>query len=102
MDGCNDDEEDSAGTDPNDPDSDNDGATDGEEKTAGTDANNPDSDNDGIDDGYEIENSLDPNDDGTTDINNGPDGDPDMDNLTNLDEFLGDDGFFIRGQTRGG
>ncbi len=46
-----------------------------------------DSDGDGMTDAYEIANDLDPDDDGTGDVNNGPDGDPDMDGLVNIDEF---------------
>jgi len=46
-----------------------------------------DSDDDGMTDAYEIANDLDPDDDGTGDVNNGPDGDPDMDGLVNIDEF---------------
>ena len=38
------------GTDPLDPDSDDDGLSDGEENTLGTDPNNPDTDGDGIPD----------------------------------------------------
>ena len=46
-----------------------------------------DDDSDGLPNGWEISYGLDPNDDGTVDINNGPAGDPDMDNLSNIDEF---------------
>lgn len=46
-----------------------------------------DNDNDGLDDAWEIANNLSPSDDGTTDPDNGPDGDPDEDLLSNLEEF---------------
>jgi N-acetylmuramoyl-L-alanine amidase len=45
-----------------------------------------DTDGDGLLDGWEIANSLDPNDDGTVNINNGASGDPDHDGLTNEEE----------------
>jgi hypothetical protein len=45
-----------------------------------------DTDGDGLLDGWEVANSLDPNDDGTTDVNNGGSGDPDNDGLTNAEE----------------
>ena len=46
-----------------------------------------DSDNDGLLDSWEVAFGLSPTDDGSVDPNNGPDGDPDMDGLTNLEEF---------------
>ena len=46
-----------------------------------------DDDSDGLPNLWEIFYGLDPNDDGSTDINNGPLGDPDSDNVSNLDEF---------------
>ena len=46
-----------------------------------------DADDDGLPDAFEIVNDLDPNDDGSIDINNGPFGDPDGDSLDNLGEF---------------
>jgi len=46
-----------------------------------------DSDGDVMPDDWEVENGLDPNDDGTTDIDNGPFGDPDGDSLTNGGEW---------------
>jgi hypothetical protein len=46
-----------------------------------------DSDGDGLSTAWEIANSLDPNDDGTVDPNNGADGDPDSDDSTNAEEF---------------
>lgn len=47
-----------------------------------------DADNDGLPDSWEVAFGLSPSDDGSVDPNNGPDGDPDMDGLTNLEEFL--------------
>lgn len=46
-----------------------------------------DGDGDGLPDAWENANGLDPTDDGSTDIDNGPDGDPDMDGSMNSDEF---------------
>lgn len=46
-----------------------------------------DDDNDGLPNSWEVFYGLDPNDDGSVDIDNGPLGDPDMDNVSNLDEF---------------
>ncbi|MCW1911966.1 hypothetical protein OJ996_00165 [Luteolibacter sp. GHJ8] len=74
-------------TNPNNPDTDSDGLEDGAEFTAGTNPNNTDSDNDLLPDGWEVANNLNPLDDGTTNINNGPDGDPDSDGLVNILEF---------------
>ena len=51
-----------------------------------TDPLDPDTDDDGLLDGFEVHNGLDPLDDGTGDINNGPQGDPDGDGWTNLQE----------------
>lgn len=45
-----------------------------------------DTDGDGLLDGWEVTHSLDPNDDGTVDVNNGASGDPDHDGLTNEEE----------------
>lgn len=53
-----------------------------------TNPDNPDSDGDGMLDNYEIANGLDPLDDGSIDPNNGPAGDPDSDNASNIEEFL--------------
>ena len=83
------------GTDPINDDSDGDGLLDGVENPdlpfvdadqTGSNPNIDDTDDDGLDDGYEIANSLDPSDDGTGDPDNGAAGDPDMDNLTNIEE----------------
>ena len=46
-----------------------------------------DTDGDGLSDDWELANSLDPNDDGSTDPANGADGDPDGDGLTNEFEY---------------
>lgn len=46
-----------------------------------------DTDNDGLPDDWEIANDLDPNDDGSTNPDNGAEGDPDSDGLSNLAEF---------------
>jgi hypothetical protein len=47
----------------------------------------PDDDGDGLPNAWEIANGLDPNDDGTTNVNNGATGDPDLDTFDNLAEF---------------
>jgi hypothetical protein len=54
----------------------------------GTDPTNLDTDNDSMIDGWEVLNGLDPLDNGTIDPNNGPEGDPDNDNLTNYQEYI--------------
>jgi len=46
-----------------------------------------DADNDGLPDSWEMAFGLAIDDDGSTDVNNGPMGDPDMDGLNNLEEF---------------
>lgn len=46
-----------------------------------------DEDNDTLPDDWEVANNLDPNDDGSVNVANGPDGDPDNDSFTNLQEF---------------
>ena len=46
-----------------------------------------DTDEDGLPDSWEVAFGLSSTDDGSVDPNNGPDGDPDMDGLTNLEEF---------------
>ncbi|MDR1949463.1 MAG: SUMF1/EgtB/PvdO family nonheme iron enzyme [Spirochaetaceae bacterium] len=90
-DGFPDDWEDENGYDKGDPnspnpngDDDNDGLTNREEFDRGTDPKNSDSDGDGLPDGWEVTNSLDPLD-STGD--NGRDGDPDNDGLTNREEY---------------
>lgn len=74
-------------TDPLKADSDNDGLSDFQEldraNTVITNPNNADTDDDQLNDPYEASNDLDPTD-ATGD--NGSDGDPDMDTLTNLQE----------------
>ncbi len=45
-----------------------------------------DTDGDGLDDKWEEDHGLDPTDDGSRDINNGPNGDPDGDGVNNLGE----------------
>ena len=47
----------------------------------------PDDDRDGLPNYWEVANLLDPQDDGTTDPDNGADGDPDEDGFSNLAEF---------------
>ena len=61
--------------DPNDggADWDGDGLTNAQEQAAGTDMNNPDSDGDGLPDGWEVGYGLNPN--SATDANADPDGD---------------------------
>ncbi|MDR4503463.1 MAG: fibronectin type III domain-containing protein [Candidatus Scalindua sp.] len=46
-----------------------------------------DNDKDGLLDTWEIANGLDPSDDGSININNGPEGDPDGDGITNKLEY---------------
>ena len=75
-------------------DYDSDGLSDRLEYVHGTDPFNPDSDGDGLSDGYEVVNNLDPLDDGTTNPDNGPSGDPDHDGYTNQDEYLAGSGAF--------
>jgi len=79
-------------TNPLDNDTDDDEILDGEEVSEGvdgfvTDPFEPDTDFDGLPDKYEVDNMLDPTDDGTINEDFGPDGDPDSDDLLNLDEF---------------
>ncbi len=47
-----------------------------------------DDDNDSMDDTWEIANGLDPLDDGSINIDNGPNGDIDGDGIFNLQEYL--------------
>jgi len=83
LDGLTNDQEDAAGTDRNNADSDNDGLLDGVEVlTYLTNPLNGDTDNDGLDDRYEVDNSLNPNNDDSAE-------DPDSDGRSNLDEYLG-------------
>jgi WD40 repeat protein len=60
-------------------DTDGDGLPDLREAALGTDPKDPDSDDDGMPDGWEVDNSLDP-------ITNDASGDPDEDNLINVQE----------------
>ena len=74
------------GSDPLDPsdggaDWDGDGLTNAEEQNAGTDMNNPDTDNDGMPDGWEVNYGLNP-----TSSSDGS-ADPDGDGLSNLEEY---------------
>lgn len=66
-------------------DSDSDGLSDDDENNIhGTDPNDPDSDDDGINDGDEVAHGLDPNSNTGDD---GASGDPDGDSVTNIDEI---------------
>ena len=74
------------GSDPLDPsdggaDWDGDGLTNSEEQNAGTNMNNPDSDGDGLPDGWEVRNGLNPTNGGDANA------DPDGDGLTNAQEY---------------
>lgn len=84
------------GTDPLDRDTDGDVLADGAENNSGEfmdsdqAGSNPhlvDTDSDNLPDGWEAENDLDPNDDGSVDVDNGPDGDPDQDTSSNANEL---------------
>ena len=75
-----------SGSDPLNPndggaDWDGDGLTNAEEQNAGTDMNNADTDNDGLPDGWEVNYGLNPN--SASDAN----ADPDGDGLTNSQEY---------------
>ena len=85
------------GTNPADPDSDGDGLNDDVEdanqngildegETSPIDFS---TDGDSLPDSWEIANGLDPRDDGSVDPVNGDNGDPDLDLLTNIDEYNG-------------
>jgi hypothetical protein len=72
-------------TDPTDWDTDDDGLGDGYEvNDLGTEPDDDDTDDDGMPDGWEDSRSLDPL---IATGGDGPDGDPDSDNLTNLEEY---------------
>ncbi|MBD3192267.1 MAG: hypothetical protein GF308_16630 [Candidatus Heimdallarchaeota archaeon] len=81
-DGLRDDREKSIVSDPRDPDSDDDGLTDLEEYQLWTFAKDPDSDDDELPDGYEVNHNLNPLN--ATDATL----DPDLDGLSNLEEYL--------------
>jgi acid phosphatase type 7 len=68
-----------------DPDPDKDGLLTEIELTLGTNPNDPDTDHDGLPDGWEVRFGLSPL---KTDGNEGAQGDPDHDGLTNLQEYL--------------
>lgn len=68
-------------------DTDGDGLSDGQEATLGTNPLSADTDSDGLPDKWEVDNQLSPTDAGTVNTVNGPNGDPDNDGLTNLQEF---------------
>lgn len=73
-----------------DKDSDNDGLTDQDESGVyGTNPYSVDTDGDGLPDAWEIQHSLDPNDDGSINFDNGAFGDPDFDGFNNLQEYFG-------------
>jgi hypothetical protein len=55
----------------------------------GTNETPADSDSDGLPDAWEIAWGLDPNDDGTVNPDNGAAGDPDLDDLPNINEYNG-------------
>lgn len=89
-------DENQTGTDPLKNDTDEDGLLDGVEDKGGifvdadqtgTDPNVADTDGDELPDGWEVTNTIDPNDDGTTNVENGAAGDPDADFSPNLREF---------------
>jgi subtilisin family serine protease len=76
-------------TNPNLADTDADGLTDPQEvNVTFTNPTVADTDGDGMPDGWETEKGLDPLDDGSTDIDNGPAGDQDGDGLLNYYEYL--------------
>ena len=69
-----------------DADSDGDGLTDAEEAELGTDPLLWDTDGDGLYDKWEVVNNIDPLDDGHINPDNGAEGDPDGDGLSNIRE----------------
>lgn len=71
-----------------DEDDDGDGFNNWEEAQKGTDQTVPDHDEDGLPDDWETSNNLNYDDNGGTNPNNGPAGDPDSDGLNNLQEWL--------------
>ena len=70
-----------------DTDSDGDGFSDYDEYLKGTNIWVADRDDDGLPDDWEILHGLDPDDDGTSDPDQGPYGDLDADGLTNISEY---------------
>jgi Bacterial TSP3 repeat len=68
-------------------DTDADGLDDNLEIAANTNPINPDSDGDTLLDGFEVRYGLNPNEDGSTSISDGPAGDPDLDGFPNSQEF---------------
>lgn len=97
-DGISNADEELTGTNPRNPDSNGNGINDGDEDFDGdtltnaaelnihnTNPRNPDTDGDQMPDGWEVEYGLDPNDDNGE---NGQDGDPDGDGVSNFDEYL--------------
>ena len=74
-----------------DTNSDGDGLTDAEESVLGTNSALADSDGDGMSDAFKVANGLNPNDNGSIDLVNGPQGDKDGDGLANsVDASPGD------------
>ncbi len=69
-------------------DRDSDGLSNFQEYTYDTDPNDADTDDDGLPDGWEVLYGLNPLDNGATDINQGAYGDPDVDGITNLTEYI--------------
>ncbi len=68
-------------------DPDGDSLSNATEFSLGTNPQDSDTDLDTLPDDWEVANSLDPLDNGTTDVNNGAAGDPDSDTLSNATEF---------------
>ncbi|MCK5560140.1 MAG: hypothetical protein KAJ51_06085, partial [Thermoplasmata archaeon] len=75
--------------DPNDADDDpdEDGLTNLQEFERKLDPRDSDTDDDGLPDGWEVEYDLNPLDDGTINVDNGSNGDPDGDSYSNLEEY---------------